>query len=205
MDWLKKAEETLFPKSEEQNDLQKAILEWDFTGDVKDYGRPCKQCEICGNDGLRYHFEIRNAKTGGRMSVGSSCITRFDIAVYDENGQAIPQKEKQTFLKKKIDERARENILETLRRLWRAEAPLRRQMIESYAANFKKYHRFSPKEILFLFKAMEANQISFNPRSFKVALSSFENRLEYTNLSPDEQRVVQQAMSQAEIDSFYAR
>ncbi len=204
MDWLKKAEETLFPQSEEKTDLPKAILEWDFTGQVKDYGRPYMKCEICGHDGLRYHFEIRNVKTKARMSVGSSCIARFDITIYDKDGQAIPQNKKQKFLKEKIDALAKEQILEALRQLWQAE-PLRQSLIESCAANFKKHHRLSPKEIVFLFEAMQANQIDFNPRSFKVALSSFENRLEYTSLPAAKQRVVEQAMTQAEIDSFYRR
>src|SRR3546814_17433990 len=46
-------------------------------------------CELCGQQELRYHFEIENDETAGSLLVGSECIKRFEIAGIDEQGQRL--------------------------------------------------------------------------------------------------------------------
>jgi hypothetical protein len=66
--------------------LPTAFEEWHFTGNAVDHEEPCKTCELCGQEGLRYHFEIANAYTDHTLQVGSHCILQFNLAVYDEDG-----------------------------------------------------------------------------------------------------------------------
>src|SRR3546814_13751215 len=46
-------------------------------------------CELCGQQELRYHFEIENDETAGSLLVGSECIKRFEITGIDEQGQRL--------------------------------------------------------------------------------------------------------------------
>src|SRR5690349_4663120 len=80
--------------------LPKAFDECRFTGKTEDHEEPCETCQLCGKDGLRYHFEIGNSLTGNRLQVGSHCILQFDVAVYGEDGARLSAEE----AKKKLDQ-----------------------------------------------------------------------------------------------------
>lgn len=54
--------------------LPEAIAEWRFTGETEDHEEPVEICLLCGQDWLRYHFEICNDFSHHRLEVGSHCM-----------------------------------------------------------------------------------------------------------------------------------
>ncbi len=44
--------------------------EWSFTENTVDHESPIETCELCGQQDLRYHFEIANQYTDATLWVG---------------------------------------------------------------------------------------------------------------------------------------
>ena len=105
--WRNKAQENLLLKSIEQADHLRAAKEWEFSGKVIDHEVVDMRCELCAGENLRYHFEIKNKVNNNELMVGSTCITKFDITVWDNQGNEIlGRNKKTTFLNKEILNRA---------------------------------------------------------------------------------------------------
>jgi hypothetical protein len=137
MDWDQKARENLLPLSKEREDLAVALKEWFYTGTGFDHTTPSQTCQICGNTGLRYHFEVKNKQTEQTLLIGSSCILRFGIAVYGDQGEVLEGKAKEKKLSDKIRGFQLEAALEALRQLWKLDQE-NRDLIEDYASEFKE-------------------------------------------------------------------
>src|SRR3546814_6395870 len=86
--WAERAATTLLPLSRGAT-LATALKEWTYTGRFFDLEAADGTCELCGQQELRYHFEIENDETAGSLLVGSECIKRFEIAGIDEQGQRL--------------------------------------------------------------------------------------------------------------------
>nr|WP_313425375.1 hypothetical protein [Brevundimonas diminuta] len=74
--------------------LPAAFREWRFTERTEDHGAPVETCRLCGQEGLRYHFEIGNERTDETLWVGSHCILKFDVAIVQEGRRLTPQEAK---------------------------------------------------------------------------------------------------------------
>src|SRR5699024_92669 len=61
-----------------------ACEEWSFTERTVDHEQPTETCELCDQEELRYHFEIQNALTHKCLWVGSQCILKFNLSVFEE-------------------------------------------------------------------------------------------------------------------------
>jgi len=104
--WTNKAIRNLLENSMEKDDHAIAATEWEFTGEVIDHFVPNQTCQLCESRNLRYHFEILSkSRSDASLLVGSSCIKKFDIAVFDENGEEVLGNRKSSFLQKKIEEK----------------------------------------------------------------------------------------------------
>lgn len=58
------------------DDFESARYEWDLVD--RDIDPDCLQSCVCGKEGLRYLFTIRNRETGAKLyPIGSSCIELF--------------------------------------------------------------------------------------------------------------------------------
>lgn len=79
--------------------LPEALKEWDCTETVEDYGVATEDCKLYGQEQLRYHFEIKNRRTNRCLLLGSSCILKFQVQVF-ENGILLDAKSSQ----KKLNE-----------------------------------------------------------------------------------------------------
>ena len=106
-----KAAENLLALSAEKSDFKIAVVEWYWTGGFIDHAVPTESCGLCENTGLRYHFEILNKQTQNSLWVGSSCIDRFDIAVYGEDGELLAGKARTKKLHEKIQKARVENVV----------------------------------------------------------------------------------------------
>lgn len=79
--------------------LPEAFKEWYFTENVEDYVVASEDCELCNHEELRYHFEIKNRHTNHCLWVGSSCILKFQVQVF-ENERLLDAKNSQRKLNK---------------------------------------------------------------------------------------------------------
>jgi hypothetical protein len=86
--WAERASAALLPHSIAPT-LGVAIREWFYTGNFLDLETNDGVCELCGQQDLRYHFEIENRQTQADLLVGSECIKRFDIGGVDEMGNRL--------------------------------------------------------------------------------------------------------------------
>lgn len=184
-DWLETARTNLLRLSQEAQDFPAALREWEHTGRVLDHGAPLATCQLCEHERLRYHFEIRNRCTAATLLVGSSCITRFDIAVYDDRGQALSGPAKEERLKDKVREQQREARLAPLRELYRV-AEAERGIIRQTVLESEARRGFSPAQLLTLFRQMDRHGIRYQPTLYKVRLRSEFDQQQLLRLSAEE-------------------
>jgi len=146
--------------------LPKAFEEWYFTGFTEDHEEPCETCELCGQEGLRYHFEICNGHTGHTLQVGSHCILQFNVAVF-EDGQKLSPKEAKRKLDKLTQQMRLESCVRALERLAQAEnTDILRNALDYYRKNKK----LTPKQAFVVFWRLRQNQIDHAPSFFNVTL-----------------------------------
>jgi len=80
----KRVAENILPLSI-SGELSEAFKEWSFTEITEDHEDVIENCQLCNQEQLRYHFEIKNEYTNERLMVGSSCILKFNVAVYEKD------------------------------------------------------------------------------------------------------------------------
>jgi hypothetical protein len=78
--------------------LPEAFEEWSFADETIDHEEPVETCQLCNQEELRYHFKIRNALTAHTLWVGSKCILKFGVSVF-EGGRRLTEDQ----AKKKLD------------------------------------------------------------------------------------------------------
>ncbi len=201
--WRNKAIENLLKYSKEKKDHTIAAKEWCFSGNVVDHFISNQICQLCEGENLRYHFEIlRDNPDKLSLFVGSSCIKKFDISVFDDKGKEVFGTEKNTFLKKKIEEKKQELLLEQLRLLWSKSNTDEREEIEYYVHNYKRKNGFNPEELCFLFSLMGNYQIEFTPILYKVSLRSQFELQSLRNMTEKERDMILPCLSVAQKKRF---
>lgn len=193
--WRNKSIENLLQFSIEKTDHVVAAKEWSFSGNVIDHCIANQTCQLCEGENLRYHFEIKNKYKDIVLLVGSSCIKKFDISVFDNDGNELFGVQKDSFLKKKIQEKKKEILLEQLRSLWSKSPPAEKEEIEIYVSNYNRKNGFSPEEINFLFSKMDKHQIKYTDVLYKVSLRSQFELLSLANMPETEQKKILPCLS----------
>lgn len=146
--------------------LSQAFREWHFTGNTDDHEEPVEICQLCDQEDLRYHFEIENENTGSRLWVGSQCILKFDVAVY-EQGRVLDQKAARRKLAKLTEQMRLESCIKALKQVAdREDNKILRKALEYYRKN--KY--LTPKFAFVVFWRLTENGIDHSPSFFKVSL-----------------------------------
>lgn len=83
--------------------LPEAFEEWFFTENTVDHGEAIEVCHLCDKEEVRYHFEIKNSKTNHTLWVGSRCILKFNVPVY-EDGKLLSLKDAKKKIHKFLNE-----------------------------------------------------------------------------------------------------
>jgi hypothetical protein len=136
------------------NTLPAAFTEWRFTGETEDYGSPLEVCRLCEKDGLRYHFEIQNDFTQETLLVGSHCILKFEVSVYDD-GRRLTEKEAQSFLQKLTQKMRLDSCIKSLEKLANSENNnILLRALEYYKIN----KNLTPKQAFVVFWRMSKKQ-----------------------------------------------
>lgn len=148
------------------NTLPKAFEEWTVTESVLDHETPQETCELCGQGSLRYQFEIKNSLTGNTLWVGSQCILKFGLSVF-ENGRILSPEE----AKKKIHRITEQMRQDACIRALEALAIAEKNEILSNALQYFKVHKYlSPKQAFVVLWRLKQHKIDHNPSFFKVDL-----------------------------------
>ncbi|MGM4903818.1 hypothetical protein AB8B21_18110 [Tardiphaga sp. 866_E4_N2_1] len=146
--------------------LPKAFGEWRFTGHTHDHEQPIETCQLCGQEGLRYHFEIQNDFTSNSLEVGSHCILQFNVAVYEDGRRLTPADAKRR-LDKLVQKMRLDSCIRSLQQLARAEkSEILSGALEYYLTNKK----LTPKQAFVVFWRLRRNRIDHDPSFFNVTL-----------------------------------
>jgi hypothetical protein len=146
--------------------LPKAFEEWYFTGRTEDHGEPSEQCELCGQEGLRYHFEIENKFTNQVLQVGSHCILQFDVAVY-EGARRLSITEAKKRLDKLTQQMRLESCIRALEKLARAEES---SILDNALSYYRANKKLTPKQAFVVFWRLRRNGIDHAPSFFNITL-----------------------------------
>ena len=171
--------------------LPEAFEEWHFTENVEDHEVATEDCELCNHEGLRYHFEIQNRHTNYCLWVGSSCILKFKVQVF-ENGRLLDEKSSRKKLKE-IEQRMRlDSCIKALRELAVSEDnKILNNALDFYLRN--KY--LTPKFAFVVFWRLSKNKIDHSPSFFKINLRKDKYKNDLANMSTDRVRMIWPALS----------
>src|SRR5271156_6351447 len=110
--YIQKVRENVLPFSV-GNSLPQVFTEWFFTEQVLDYEQRNETCQLCNQEELRYHFQIKNRYTHHILWVGSQCILKFNVPVY-ENGLVLSKQKAKRKLKLLIEQKHIEFCIKSL-------------------------------------------------------------------------------------------
>ena len=143
-----------------------AFKECDFTENIEDHEIAEEDCELCNQEQLRYHFEIMNRLTNQRLWVGSSCILKFQVQVFD-NGALLDHQE----AAKKLEDLKKKMRLDSCIKALKKLAESENNDILSNALDFYLKNRYlTPKFAFVVFWRLNSRKIDHSPSFFQVSL-----------------------------------
>lgn len=146
--------------------LPEAFEEWSFTEQTKDHGEPIETCQLCEQEDLRYHFEIRNSLTEHTLWVGSQCIFKFGVSVF-EGGKKLSE----TDTRKKLDRLMQQMRIEVcVRALEQLAEKEKNAILRNALEYFRKNKYLTPKFAFVVLWRLRSNRIDHSPSFFKVNL-----------------------------------
>jgi len=146
--------------------LPEAFKEWSFTGETEDHEQAIEDCELCDQEQLRYHFKIGNRHTHKHLWIGSQCILKFKVAVYEDE-QLLDEKQTKKKLDSLIKQMRFESCMNALQRLIEEED----NDILAHALEFyQKNKNLTPKFAFVIFWRLKTHRIDHSPSFFKISL-----------------------------------
>ena len=160
-----KVKENILPLSV-SGTLPEAFSEWYFTDNTIDHEAPIEVCQLCNQEQLRYHFEIKNSYTNYTLMVGSQCILKFQLKVL-ENGRLLNEVETKKKLDYLIKKMRQESCIKALDRLAEAED---NDILSNALTYYKNNKYLTPKQAFVVFWRLKVHEIDYSPSFFKVSL-----------------------------------
>jgi len=174
--------------------LPDAFTEWYFTENIEDHEISNEDCELCDQEQLRYHFEIKNRHTNNCLWVGSSCILKFQVQVFDGDIllDAKASKKKLNELKQKM---RLDSCIKALRNLAAKESnDILSNALEFYVKN--KY--LTPKFAFVVFWRLKKNKIDHSPSFFKISLKKDKYKRDLSQMEEDRVHIIWPALSSSQ-------
>jgi hypothetical protein len=154
--------------------LPKAFKEWYVTGKTIDHEQPVETCQLCEQEELRYHFEIQNQYTERTLRVGSRCILKFDIAVY-EGDKVLDKSGAKCKLNTLMQSMRHEYCLKVLHRVAEKE---KNDILDNALEFYRNNKYLTPKQAFVVIWRLQKNQIDYSPSFFKVSLRKEQYRVD---------------------------
>lgn len=174
--------------------LPEAFEEWSFTDKTIDHGQPTETCELCDQEELRYHFEIRNSLTHKFLWVGSQCILKFNLSVFEE-GQRLTPALAQKKLERLMQKMRLESCIQALEKLAITES----NEILSNALKFYKTNKyFTPKYAFVVLWRLTENSIDHSPSFFKISLKNDKYKADLREMPVERVHLIWPALSSAQ-------
>ena len=180
--------------------LPEAFTEWFFTEKTIDYGSPIAKCNLCDNEKLRYHFEINNENNGNKLFIGSKCIIKFQLRVF-ENGNVLSTKGVIKKLNRLINDMRKVSCIKALVEIASFE---NNNILKSALAYYQKHQYLTPKFAFVVFWRLKKTSIDFTESFFKITLKTESNKRDlkemphervlmfWNALSPAQKKIAQQ-------------
>lgn len=146
--------------------LPEAFKEWYFNGKTEDHEQAIEECELCNQEQLRYHFKIVNRYTNEDLWIGSQCILKFKVAVYEDD-QLLGEKETKKKLGALIKQMRVESCVSALQRLVQKENT---DMLSNALNFYQKNKNLTPNYARVIFWRLKKYNIDHNPSFFKISL-----------------------------------
>lgn len=197
-DWLQRAASSIIPLSQSKA-VGPAMKEWFYTGRFYDLEELAGTCELCGQQDLRYHFEIANHFTSATLLVGSECIKRFDISGVDEHGRYLDAAKTG-----KLVDRHRRGLVEDARKRRVMTCLLKLEQItdDFQASSFLEFvdekGAFTPRQVAMLFWRLSSAGVEYRPTDWKVRLRRESDYCQLRTMKPAAFKRVMAAFSPAQ-------
>lgn len=146
--------------------LPKAFEEWTVTENVIDHETPQETCELCGQESLRYHFEIKNSLNANTLWIGSQCILKFGLSVF-ESGRLLSPAAAKKKINRIMDQMRQDACIRALQALAFAE---KNEILSNALQYFKAHKYLSPKQAFVVLWRLNRHGIDHNPSFFRVDL-----------------------------------
>jgi hypothetical protein len=193
--YTQRVRDSILPRSVADS-RPKAFEEWFFTENYKDHGMPTEVCELCGKEEIRYHFEIENELTREMLWVGSHCILKFHLAIY-EGERRLTEDEAKKKLHQLTEKMRLESCIEALKKLAASEDS---EILRGALDYYKKNKKLTPKQAFVVFWRLTRNAIDHNPSFFKVNLRREKYRNDLRNMETGRVHLFWRALSPSQRD-----
>lgn len=171
--------------------LPEAFEEWSFTEDTVDHGEPIETCYLCDHEELRYHFQIRNTFTGHTLWVGSSCILKFGLSVF-EDGQLLSPRDAKRKLERITQKMRLDSCLKALNNLCDEEGG---EILSGALAYYEKNKFLTPKHAFVVLWRLKHNRIDHSPSFFKVTLKKDRHKSDLRQMPTERVHMIWPALS----------
>lgn len=191
------------PLSSEEQSFTKACEEWLATGNCYLSTEDEESCELCQHEHLSKQFEIKNKINNNTLWVGSKCICRFNIIVYDNGGKEVFEDKKEDYLQKHFKNTIIQQYINCLisKNNSTTIKGYKRLDLDKYCLeNFKKFQELTPKITNYLFKRFEEECITFIPYYFRPNIQS--NKLEFYELNETQFNRISASLTKKQITSY---
>lgn len=174
--------------------LPEAFKEWYFTENTIDHGMAEEICGLCDKEELRYHFEIENEYTKNCLMVGSSCILKFNVSVY-EDGELLDKTKARKKLAKLVEKMHQEACFKALEGVVEKE---NNDILKSALDYYRKNKYFTPKFAVVVLWRLTENQIDHNPSYFKVRMNRARWKNDIRDMTPLKIQTLWRALTSAQ-------
>jgi hypothetical protein len=171
--------------------LPEAFEEWSFTERTIDHEKPVETCQLCEHEELRYQFEIRNALTHNTLWVGSQCIERFNLSVF-EYGRRLSPVESKKKLERLMQQMRLQSCINSLERLAKSE---NNEILDNALAFYMKNKYLTPKFAFVVLWRLKQHGIDHSPTFFKINLKKSKYRDDLRNMAQNRLDMIWPALS----------
>jgi hypothetical protein len=174
--------------------LPEAFEEWSFTEHTIDHEEPIETCQLCDQEELRYHFEIKNALTHKCLWVGSQCILKFNLSVF-EQGQRLSPSDAKKKLERRMQQMRLQSCIKALEKLAVSE---KNDILTSALAYYTKNKYLTPKFAFVVLWRLQSHRIDHSPSFFKINLKKSKYKVDLHDMPLSRVHVVWPAMSSSQ-------
>ena len=174
--------------------LPEAFEEWSFTEQTVDHEEPIETCQLCNKEKLRYRFEIRNAFTHKCLWVGSQCILKFNLSVFEQGRRLSPADSK-----KKLNRlRQQMQLLSCIKALQELADSEQNEILTNALTYYTNHKYLTPKYAFVVLWRLRERCIDHDPKFFKVNLKKNRYKDDLRDMPASQVRVIWSTLSSSQ-------